>query len=194
MRARKARKARNELRRSRRGEPLPKVSVTLVDDAAVRYLLGMARVAKRGKARWLGDPSLLELLPFLKRGPRGASRLDPRFRERWLLLRDELRAQGYTVKENSAFRSRREQEDLIRRWQRRDPAVITEPAPPGQSAQQYGMAIDVTIDPEDYDVLGELADQFGILQPDLEEDPVHVELPGWRQLIKGWSERRLVPL
>jgi len=56
------------------------------------------------------------------------------------------------------------------------------------------MAIDVTIDPEDYDVLGELADQFGILQPDLEEDPVHVELPGWRQLIKGWSERRLVPL
>lgn len=141
----------------------------------------------------IGDPSLLGR--FLRRGGKeDRARSDPRFAPALRALEAELRAMGYTVTRSSLWRSRQYQEELHNRWEQGDPTIITEPAPPGRSSHQYGMAADLTLDPPDYDVLGEVAEDFGLVQPDPEGDPVHVELPNWRQLTRGWSERRMVPV
>lgn len=188
------RKRKNErLRRSSRRKSLHLKHLARVAGALAADLQHLAYLAKWPRGQ-VGDPSLLELLPFLKRGPRGAFRVDPRFLERWQRLRSLLEEEGYSIKVSSAYRSRRDQEELIRRWERDDPGVITRPAQPGQSAHQFGMAIDVTIDPQDWDRLGELAASVGLEQPDPDEDPVHIEFPNWRAYAPAFNEGRLVPV
>jgi len=170
----------------------------------------LAHLAKR-RAPWqVGDPSLdftqllnplatldplgfvgPKVLPFLSRSRSGRRFVaDPRFVGRWRRLRDVLSEGGHPVTVTSAYRSLADQQQLIRRWENGDPDIITEPAPPGESAHQYGFAIDVVTD--DYDVLGDEAAKVGLDQPDPENDPVHIELPGWRELTGNFTEGGLV--
>ncbi len=139
----------------------------------------------------IGDPSLLGR--FFARGvaAQDTRRADGRLVGPLRSVEAELRAMGYGVTRSSVWRSRAYQQELHDRWEQGDETIIAEPAPPGRSAHNYGMAADLTIDPPDYDLLGEIAEAYGLVQPDPEGDPVHIEVANWRQLIKGWSERRL---
>ncbi len=137
----------------------------------------------------IGDPSLLGgIRRRLVRKPQVDGRLVAALSELVQLLAQE----GYEARISSAYRSRRDQQELIRRWEEGDPDIIAQPAPPGRSAHNFGFAVDIVLDPPDYDFLGAAAAEVGLVQPDPDGDPVHVELPNWRRLTRGWNERRLV--
>src|SRR5258708_38862501 len=112
----------------------------------------------------------------------------------------DLQAEGYTVVTNSLYRSPRYQQELHDRWEAGDPSVITEPAPPWESAHNYGMGGDLepyapgATEP-DYDALAWAAENNGLLWAGW-DDPGHVELPEWRARVRAlrWNEARLVPL
>ncbi len=199
------------VRRSRRRKAMRLAYLARVARALALDLQHLSHVAKRHPWQ-VGDPSfdftqLLnplatldplglvgpKVLPFLSRSRSGRRFVaDPRFVGRWRRLRYILSEGGHPVTVTSAYRSLADQQQLIQRWERGDPDIITEPAPPGESAHQYGFAIDVVTD--DYDVLGEEAEKVGLVQPDPENDPVHIELPGWRDLTDNFSEGGLVAI
>ncbi|SRR5712691_2904668 len=118
---------------------------------------------------------------------------DIRFKVRLERAIRELKDAGYLVRVNSVYRSKAQQRELHQRWEEGDPQVIAEPAPPGRSAHNFGMAADLNLQPEDFDALQQAAEDNGLAYPDPEGDPVHIELPNWRDLTKGWTPRgRLV--
>lgn len=124
---------------------------------------------------------------------RRSTGVDARLRAPLRAVIAELQRAGYSVTASSLYRSPAYQEELHRRWEEGDPDIITEPAPPGQSAHNYGMAADLNLDPPDYEALGEAAEIYG-LQWAGPDDPVHVEIVNWRELTRAWSSRQLVPL
>ncbi len=120
---------------------------------------------------------------------------DVRFKARLQRVVEDLQEAGYTVRVNSVYRSNAQQQRLIDLWDEGDSSVVAQPAPVGQSAHNYGMAADLNLDPPDYDVLGQVAENNGLVQPDPEGDEVHIELPDWRELKRGWTASgRLVEL
>lgn len=124
---------------------------------------------------------------------RRSAGVDRRFRDSLRAVIAELQTAGYRVSANSLYRSPAYQEELHRRWEAGDQDIITEPAPPGQSAHNYGMAADLNLDPPDYDALGEAAELYGLVWGG-SDDPVHVEVANWRELTKGWKSSQLIPL
>ncbi len=124
---------------------------------------------------------------------RRSSSVDPRFRAPLRAVIAELQDAGYRVSANSLYRSPAYQEELHRRWEEGDPDIITEPAPAGGSAHNYGMAADLHLEPPDYEVLDQLAEAYGLVWGG-SEDEVHVQLKDWRELTKGWSSNNLVAL
>ncbi len=126
-------------------------------------------------------------------GFKPGNQVDPEFRPALRSVIATLRSSGYSVTVNSLYRSSSYQQELHRRWEEGDPSIIAEPAPPGESAHNYGMAADLDLDPPDIDVLGDVAEMFGLTWGGF-EDPVHVELSDWRGRTGRWDMTRLIPL
>lgn len=126
-------------------------------------------------------------------GFKPGQQVDPLFRPILRGLIATLRSEGYSVTVNSLYRSLGYQQELHRRWEAGDPSIIAEPAPPGESAHNYGMAADLDLDPSDSDVLGDVAEMFGLTWGGF-DDPVHVELADWRDRAGRWDLSRLIPL
>jgi LAS superfamily LD-carboxypeptidase LdcB len=96
---------------------------------------------------------------------------------------------GFDVTLTSGYRSNQEQADLYR--QGRTPAEIAQhvkklgrdgavtDAPPGYSAHNYGLAVDV--DSPQLEAVMNLARQIGF--GTVSWDPDHIEWPGWKSLV-----------
>jgi len=127
--------------------------------------------------------------------------LHPELRRVWPLLARDVRAQldrGVTLV--SAYRSPAQQRALYRAYRAGRGGRA---APPGQSAHQRGLAIDVLLEAprgaepwawaltwrgrRAYRRLHELARRYG-LEPIVDaapDDPYHLQVPGWRTIGRG---------
>ena len=99
----------------------------------------------------------------------------------------ELARRGIRAVVTSGYRSLAKQARLYKAYRRGGPLA----ARPGQSAHNYGLAVDIALvgqprDARDYRTMHRIAATFG-LQPlgvlQRGKDPYHVEVPNWRELI-----------
>jgi uncharacterized protein YcbK (DUF882 family) len=117
------------------------------------------------------------------------SGLDSRFSNALVWLDNWLSDYGVELRIVSGFRSLQEQEALYA--QGRTSAEIRErvhkqgrggavtDAPPGQSAHNYGLAVDLDPDDPNTPTIREIAKLFGF--GTVSWDPDHLEYPNWRQ-------------
>lgn len=112
------------------------------------------------------------------------SGLQPQLKRSLALLVDTLRGLGYTARYTSGYRSIEKQRTLYNAWLRRGKTGLPA-APPGTSAHNYGLAVDVVTDAPDQ-VKQFAADIAGLVWfgP---SDPVHYDPYGpaaWRAMVR----------
>ena len=110
-------------------------------------------------------------------------------------IKPQMHALGYEVRIESGARDLTEQANLYNAFIRgRGGRAV----PPGRSAHNYGLAIDVGIIPPDgsdlyawshtwkgraaYRQLHEIAARYGLESLSFSDDPYHLQVKGWRQL------------
>lgn len=93
----------------------------------------------------------------------------------------------FQIRVTSACRGRGVQAQLYRRLKPRGAMV----APPGRSAHEYGMAVDVVPltplgwnDRRAYEVIHATAPKYGLVGIDLDRDPGHLQLRDWRARVR----------
>lgn len=110
-------------------------------------------------------------------------------------IKPEMHALGYDVRIESGARDLNEQANKYNDFLRGRGGRA---APPGRSAHNYGLAIDVGIIPPDgsdiyawaqtwkgragYRKLHEVAAKYGLESLSFTDDPYHLQVKGWRQL------------
>jgi hypothetical protein len=105
--------------------------------------------------------------------------LEPTFRLYVQYALDVLSHYGVRFTVTSAYRSPARQAELYAA-RSRNPYPV---APPGASAHNYGLAVDVTgPTPNDREAIRYVFAAIGLRT--LPNDPVHWEWPGWQQLVR----------
>jgi|ERR1700759_535001 len=126
---------------------------------------------------------------------RSLDTLDPRFRPKVDQLLQECSAHGLDMLVYCTLRSSQEQDQLYQVGRTKPGKIVTN-AKAGQSAHNFGMAIDAAPlvggkiawnDHEDWALYGELAARAGLewagTWKTFKEMP-HVQLPNWQELVK----------
>jgi len=99
----------------------------------------------------------------------------------------QLREDGIRAVVTSGYRSLAKQRQLYARYRRGGPLA----APPGSSAHNYGLAVDIALvgqprESRDYRRMHRIAERLGLVPLRGEAgriDPYHVEVPNWQRLV-----------